>query len=442
MILVPALAAEPPPFAVEPTSLEWTSAGVAIGALAVAGAFATLRFALRAANVQRVLSQCRSDEERRSLAPRLEHADRLATSASILSIAFRLFFVVWLFGLFVSQLETTWWALLGALVLAVPCVWLATEGIPLALARRYGDRILLSWAGPFHLAQLPISFLTHALEAVRRSFLRLLGLEDDSIERRIVEGLREVVAESEIDEDLDETEREIIGNVLEIGDVDVAAVMTPRTEIVAIEADTGLVEAARVVDDCGHSRIPVYEGNLDTIIGTFSARYLVKLLATGELEQSRLRDLLRPAFFVPETKEVGELMTEMRRERQKMAIVLDEYGGTAGLVTLTDILEEIVGELHDEFDADEPAPFRRLSDGRIEVDASMHVTDVNEELGLNLPEAEDFETLAGFVLSELGHFPEVGETFRREGHEYSITEANDRRVLKVCVAPLARERTA
>ena len=139
---------------------------------------------------------------------------------------------------------------------------------------------------------------------------------------------------------------------------------------------------------------------------------------------------------MPETKPVSELLTEFRREKIKIAIVLDEYGGTAGLVTLGDIIQEIVGDIQDEFDEVAPVPFRRLPDGRVEVSASLHVSEVNEELGTQIPEDGGFETLAGFVLARLGHFPKRGEIFAEDSFEYTVLEASDRRVIKVCLRPV------
>ena len=223
---------------------------------------------------------------------------------------------------------------------------------------------------------------------------------------------------------------------------DRAEVMTPRTEIDAVQVDTELEAAVQQVAASGHSRIPVYEGNLDRIVGVVSARDIIRALAEGKYGEAALRDLMRPAHFVPETKLVSELLTEFRHEKLKLAIVLDEYGGTAGLVTMGDILSEIVGEFPDEWDEESPAPVRHLGQGAAEVRASHRVSEVNEELGLEIPEEEDFETLGGFVLAELGHFPKQGESFLHGEAEFTVLEASDRRVLRVGVRRLAAEKSA
>ncbi len=440
-LLASALAAEPPSLALlDAGGFQAFGLEVALGAgaLVLAGSFATLRLALRQAHPTRILTRARSEAHAQRIQTLLEGGDTLAISASILGILFRLWFVLHLVGaVWEGNGPPSWTETLVVLTIATPLFWLATEGLPLILAKRYGDGLLVAVLQPFHWLQWPLSFVSHTFEAVRRALVRIFGLQDSRLERQIVEGLREVVAESEPDDDLDETERELIGNVMEFGDVDVAAVMTPRTEVDAVEVSATLIEAAGTIATSGHSRVPVYEQNLDTIVGTFSARDLIQVIADGGLESRALRDIVRPAFFVPETKEVSELLTEFRRHKTKMAIVLDEYGGTAGLVTLGDVLAEIVGELPDEYDTDQPNPFERLADGRVAVDATQHVTEVNEELEIELPEEEDYETLAGFVLAQLGHFPEVGESFEYGGWELEVAEASDRRVLKVALRPLA-----
>jgi CBS domain containing-hemolysin-like protein len=275
--------------------------------------------------------------------------------------------------------------------------------------------------------------LAWPFELVRRGVMRLFHLpEDIDATREIVAGLREVVADTEASGGLEETERQIIENVMQVRAVDVAAVMTPRTEIRAVSVGETVLAAARMAAEFGFSRLPVYEGSLDSIAGTVSARDLMQALA-GEQGSRDLRGLMRRAYFVPETKLIPELLAEFRRERVKLAIVLDEYGGTAGMITLGDVLAEIVGDIHDETDGDQPSPLRRMLDGSVEVTATLRVSEVNAELGLDIPEEADYETLGGFVLSELGRFPKRGEKFERGGAEFTILEANDRRVLKVRV---------
>jgi CBS domain containing-hemolysin-like protein len=211
--------------------------------------------------------------------------------------------------------------------------------------------------------------------------------------------------------------------------------MTPRTEILGVEVSEGLPGALRMAVEESLSRIPVYEGSIDTIVGYINARLVLKLLAEDELMSAELRDHLQPALFVPETQRVSTLLSEFREERQKMAIILDEYGGTSGLVTIGDVFAELVGELQDEFsDEEEPEEIRRIAPGISEVDGAARLDEVNEALELGLPEEEDYETMAGFVLSELGRIPRSGDKFKREGVRYEVLEASDRRVICVRVS--------
>jgi CBS domain containing-hemolysin-like protein len=255
--------------------------------------------------------------------------------------------------------------------------------------------------------------------------------------------LRDVIEDAELSGDLDETEREIIGNVMEFRDVNVSAVMTPRTEIQGVALVDGTLAAARQVALSGHSRIPIYDGSLDTIVGVVNARDLLHVAAEHGLDrEASLRSILRPAHFVPETKRLSELLAEFRREKIKLAIVLDEYGGTAGLVTLGDIIREIVGSVQDEFDEEAPQAVRRLQNGTAEVEASVRVSEVNQELSTEIPEGDDYETLAGFVLSELGHFPKRGEKFVANGVEYVVLDASERRVHRVSIRPAPSQRVS
>ncbi len=421
------------------SAVDWTSLVAGLIALAVAASVAIVRRSLAQAAPERVLAAERSPERRAALEPLLAKADRLVTSATIAEQGASLLFAICVLRVFDASESRGPVVVLQTLALSVPVLWFTTDALARAIALRAGDTLLRYTLRPFHALQLPVEALTAAFEAVRRGVLRLFGQRDDpESTRRIVAGLREVIDDAEISGHLDETEKEIIGNVMEFRDVDVAAVMTPRTKLAAADVEGGVLAAARLLAETGHSRVPVYEGSLDSIIGVVSARDLVAAFASGRAEDAELRSLLHPAFFTPETKRVRELLSELRRARVEIAIVLDEYGGTAGLVTVGDIVGEIVGEIPDEYTEDTPAPIRHLAGGAAEVDATLHVSEVNEALELELPENRDYETLAGFVLAHLGRFPKRGETFQAGDAEFAIVEATDRRVLKVRVRKLAQ----
>jgi CBS domain containing-hemolysin-like protein len=410
-------------------------AGLAVGVLCLllAGLAGSLRRAMAQAVGSRVLERSRSEAHRQRLLPMLARLGPLSTAWLVLESLFSFGFVLLVSALLTRELGPAWPSGLATLLVSVPILWLVTQALASAVALRCGDALLvrvLPWMRPLWVG---FAVLSWPYELVRRGVMRLFHLpEDINATREIVAGLREVVADTEASGGLEETEREIIENVMQVRDVDVAAVMTPRTEIRAVSVDETVLAAARMAAECGFSRLPVYEGNLDSIVGTVSARDLMQALADGQGGRD-LRGLMRAAYFVPETKHIPELLAEFRRERIKLAIVLDEYGGTAGMITLGDVLAEIVGDIHDETDGEQPSLLRHLPDGAVEVSAALRVSEVNQELGLDIPEEADYETLGGFVLSELGRFPKRGERFERDGAEFTILEANDRRVLKVRV---------
>jgi CBS domain containing-hemolysin-like protein len=207
--------------------------------------------------------------------------------------------------------------------------------------------------------------------------------------------------------------------------------MTPRTDIVAIEADSSPEEARRLIADSGHSRIPVTDGHIDRIVGILYAKDLLQQFGREGAGDLRVRQVMREPLFVPETKKLDELQAELQAHKVHIAIVLDEYGGTAGLVTIEDIIEEVFGEIVDEYEREPPQPIRRAEDGAYVVEARVHINELNHELGLDLPEDEDYETIGGFVLSRLGTIPKEGDVFSEDGLRITVLEAEERRVMRL-----------
>ena len=425
------------------TALAW---GLSLSALALAGFFAVMRESLEQCSPTHVLEQLKSgqDPERKAgLRKLLARSERMTTCAGTLEILFTLGFIFYLLiavGFDGSSESIRSSSVIMAAALTVPTTLLVTRILPPAIDRSRGDGLiasLLPWFGYVDLAMLPVVW---PLDLMRRLTLRLFGLREEGEATRIlVEDLREVIEDSDLDHSLPESGLELIENVMEFHDVDVAAVMTPRTELSAIDVTASPAELVHAIAECGHSRLAVYEESLDTIIGWITARDVIRLVDRGKLDELELRKNLRPPQFVPETKLIADMLHEFQGESFKLAFVLDEYGGTAGIVTLGDVLEELVGEMRDENDVEEEAPIKRLSSGAFEVLASEHVSDVNEVIGLEIPEEEDFETLAGFVLGHFGRFPNEGEAFTKLGATFTVTESNDRRVLRVRVTPLDQD---
>jgi len=438
----------PPPTLALPPALPWDwsladnpgTLALGLGALILSGFFSTLRDALRRSLPARVLAQPRAQSRSASLSSLLEQADALATSAAILKLTCDVLFVSLLLAWMAHGSALTWPILGWTLTMAAPTLLLFTITLPNSVARAFGDRLLVSILPTFARVQIPVRILVALHDATRRAIQRSLHLPEETPEERLlVEGLRGL-AETALDKgELEEDELELVMNVMEFGDVDAAEVMTPRTEIHGLASDATLEQAAALFTEAGHSRVPVFEEKIDNIIGTLRALDVIEALSAEPTPE--LADLIRPPLLVPETKLVSTLLEEFRDGRHKMAIVLDEYGGTAGVVTLMDVIEEIVGDIQNE-DEDSGPAIRELEDGRFEIQATLHVSEVNEALGLNLAEESDFETLAGFVLAKLGHFPGEGEEFEHENVRYRVAEATDRRVLLVHVTPLQGTRAS
>ncbi len=204
--------------------------------------------------------------------------------------------------------------------------------------------------------------------------------------------------------------------------------MIPRQEGVGLPAAATIADLLRTFRQAPHSRFPVYEGDLDNIVGVVSVKDVLYLLAEDQAAWERpLRELARPALFVPATKPIGDLFAEMRERKVQMAIVLDEYGGTAGLVTLEELVEEIVGQLSDEVATVRPA-IRRVDARTVLVDAQLRVDEVNDVLGLSLPESELYETLAGLLMTRMQKIPEEGETYECKGAQIRVTRRRGARL--------------
>jgi CBS domain containing-hemolysin-like protein len=227
----------------------------------------------------------------------------------------------------------------------------------------------------------------------------------------------------------------MIHGVFEMSQTVVREVMTPRIDVVAVPVDATLAQLLEVIVGEGHSRLPVFEGTIDTVVGIVLAKDVIPLLADRNRDDGAfdLRRLMREPYFVPDTKPVDDLLAELRLQKVHLAIVLDEFGGTYGLVTMEDLLEEIVGEIDDEYDIAEPE-FAATPEGDVLIDGGALISEVNERYGLGMPE-EDFDTIGGYIFGALGRVPEAGDVVGPLGSERDLTlhveETEDRRVTRV-----------
>ena len=232
---------------------------------------------------------------------------------------------------------------------------------------------------------------------------------------------------------LDRRDREMLRSIIDLDYTTVREVMVPRLDMVAIEAGASLLEAVATIVEFGHSRLPVYAGTIDDVLGILYVRDLLAAIANPQ-DDSDVRALTRPAFVVPETKRVDELLEEFRQRRTQIAIVVDEYGGTEGLVTMEDVLEEIVGEIEDEFSRAREAEVTRQEDGAAHVSAGLSTEEVENLFGVSI-ESDDFDTVGGFVYHHLGRIPHVGDVVEKEGLRLEVVSVAGRRLrtLKVTI---------
>jgi putative hemolysin len=230
---------------------------------------------------------------------------------------------------------------------------------------------------------------------------------------------------------LEEEEREMIHSIIEFGDTIVREVMTPRPDMVSVEVESSPRRALDLVIAEGYSKLPVYEETIDNVIGVVHDRELLIALSNGTLASSSLRSLMRPITLVPENKRISQLLREMQKGKFSLAIVVDEYGGTAGLVTMEDLLEEIVGEIRDEHDEGEEEPIRFITGEEAVVDAGVNIEDVNARLGVHLPH-EEFETIGGLTVGLFGRLPHEGEHIDADGHvRLTVERTRGRRILSL-----------
>jgi magnesium and cobalt exporter, CNNM family len=314
------------------------------------------------------------------------------------------------------------------------------ELVPKILALKNPERIALVVVRPLEWFSRVASWGIQPLALSSRSILRLFG--------KAAQGEKVFISAKEINLLMQEgrekgvfnkTEQDLIHSVFEFTDLSVKDVMIPRPKMCAIEIDTPTPDVLKYIDENKFSRYPVYRKGLNDLLGILYQKDLLSLVAAGK--PLNLRELLHPVYYVPGAMKVSVLLKEMQRRRIHMAIVVNEYGSVEGLVTLEDLIEEIVGEIQDEYDIEEK-PVERLKDGSILVDASMPVKDLVSEFGLQIPPSTDYETLGGFIIYQIQGLPRGGEVFYHGDYKFTVVDLGDRRVSKVKVERIAERSTA
>jgi putative hemolysin len=314
-----------------------------------------------------------------------------------------------------------------------------------ALANYAPEWLIASTAPGLHFLRWAMTPLTALMKQLDKKVRGLIGVTDDEetddIEQEIISAVEEGAKEGVVDEQ----EREMIESVIELRDTTVDQIMTPRPQVHGVELKSTLEIVKQTIEDTGHSRIPVYEDTLDHIVGVLYARDMIRLVGQPP-ERFDIRGMMRGVYFVPETKPTRDLLRDFRNQKVHIAVVLDEYGGTSGVVTIEDILEELVGEITDEHEPAEPPLLRRISERQAEADATIHLDELNRQMGTTLPEDDGYETLGGYLSTTLGKIPEKGTVFEQGGVRFTILDAEPRKVnrvkLELLLQPAAQDERA
>jgi CBS domain containing-hemolysin-like protein len=358
-----------------------------------------------------------------------EHQERTLNSVLLLLLGCQMVSAT-LLGSVLEPTYGTAGLLLGSL-LEITVFFTFAEVAPKTYAVTHPERAVLRMSGLLY-------FVTHfaPLRVLTRGFIGLANVVLPG--RGLAKG--PFVTENEIlsmadvaanEAEIETEERELIHSIFEFGDTVVREVMLPRPDMIAVEADATVEEAINTMIAAGYSRVPAYDDTTDNIIGLVYLKDLVGLQTAGQGSEPVSRSV-REAVYVPESKRVAELLRDMQQQKYHMAIVVDEYGGTAGLVTLEDLLEEIVGEITDEYDVEEPQ-VERLANGTLRVPGRTPIDEVNDELGVHLPD-DEWDTVGGLVFFTLGHVPEEGECVTVDGLEFCAERVQGRRIVSVLIS--------
>jgi putative hemolysin len=315
--------------------------------------------------------------------------------------------------------------------LAAVIMLILGELVPGTIALEHSERLALLLARPLAVISVVAMPIVHLMVWLSNAISRLFGAEQrGDLPFVTEEEIKTLVDAGEEEGVIQEEEKDMIYSIFELGDTLAREVMVPRIDVVALEVTAPMIEALDTVRESGHSRIPVYEETIDNIDGVLYAKDLLPYLREGRTDVP-LKSILREAYFIPETKRASDLLPDLQQRRVHMAIVVDEYGGTAGLVTIEDLLEEIVGEIQDEYDIEEPF-VEFVADDEYLIDARVDLDDLNRLMNAELP-TEDSDTLGGFIYAELGRVPVVGNQVTFGNLDFTVVSVAGRRIKKVRV---------
>lgn len=334
-------------------------------------------------------------------------------------------------ALIISWHFEPWWASVLAVIIAAIVVLILGVAVPKALAIRNPERTALALYAPANTIRRIVSPIVALASLLAAPFVRLIGGRTAPAGPFVThEEMRMLVNVGEEEGVIQQEEEELIHSIFEFGDTVVREVMVPRPYIVAVEDDFSVAQAADVALQSGHTRLPIYRESIDNVAGVATVQDMLRALRQDGTSLP-ITSVMRPALYIPETKKVDELLRELQKGRVHLAIVVDEYGGTAGLVTIEDLLEEIVGEIQDEYDVETPMT-QWVNDSELHADARVPLDDINEMLHVTW-EAEDSDTLGGFVYEQLGRIPNPGDTVHEGDYVITVLSTEGARIKQLSI---------
>ena len=313
------------------------------------------------------------------------------------------------------------------------------ETTPKTIATQHAEKLSLTFARTVEVISWLFTPFVLVLSWIASGITRMVG--GTPVPRSLVseEEIRTMITVGHKEGSVEKDEAEMLHKVFDFGNRPVHEAMVPRPEVVCIEKGSKLADFLSLYAESPLSRFPVYQENMDNVIGILSVKDVLMALANGTMDrESVIDDLVRPAYFTPETKRISELFTEMQNKNYRMAVVVDEFGGTAGIVSLSRLVEEIVGPVGDEF-AEAEKEYETINEYTFQIDGGMRIEEANEELEINLPQGE-YETVAGFVLDLLGHIPKPGQRLRYKGLKLAITEMRGVKIEKILLTKEKKEK--
>ncbi|MFQ5648631.1 MAG: hemolysin family protein [bacterium] len=318
------------------------------------------------------------------------------------------------------------WVLLCAVIVVAILLFTIHEVLAARFALDKSVRVAEMLSLPLLIYTRGVSPVVNLLLLLLKFISRRFELDGNGLDHHKILAM----VENGNDDELEDDERAMIHSIIEFGDTEVHEIMVPRTDMVCVDETTDLRALTKLIREKGHSRIPLYSEDVDNILGIIHVKDLLPYSTDTRTRESHLTDLARPAYFVPESKKLDLLLKEFQKEKYHMAIVLDEYGGTAGLVTLEDVIEEIVGDIQDEYDK-EPPLVRKVEENVYLVDAKIDLHELNETLMFTLPTEGEYESLGGFMLSLTGYVPEEKEVVTYENYSFSVEKIARNRIIEV-----------